>query len=365
MQLSGGQIFWLMTTTEIGMCILLSISPSIKEAGQDAWISIIIAGMAAMLITGMSIKISLHFPNLTFVEYSQVILGKWIGKGILLIYFVKWYSILGAILRQSTDFLHLVLFNKTPLWLVILLFVLILIYAIYHKGVESLARCSEVIGPLIVLTIILVFILNWKSMDWQRLQPVIADAGWSGIIKGSLPSMVFFSEATTIIMLVPFMIKSSDALKRTLQAIALVTGLLCISTIAIILTFGNLAAGMRYPYFTMTGFISILEFIQNIDAVVVIIWFFSVFVKLALYLFMASYGTAQWLGIKNWRKMIWFVSLIGFVIAVAFRNVDQASIDYASKYRLLIDFPLSTILIPLLLWVVFLIRKRSLNKGAN
>lgn len=38
MTLSGRQVFWLMFTFELGDMYILTISPTIQDAKQDAWI---------------------------------------------------------------------------------------------------------------------------------------------------------------------------------------------------------------------------------------------------------------------------------------------------------------------------------------
>jgi spore germination protein KB len=363
MSISGNQLFWIIFTMQTGMSLLLSITPVVTYANQDGWISVILAGILSLLVTWMTIKLSLRYPNLSLIEFSRSILGKWLGSLIIIPYLIKWYSIIGAILRQCSDFLHLMLFDRTPYWVLILMTIVLLVYITITRGVESIARCAEVIGPLLIITVIIVFLLSIKYMDWHKILPIMADNKPLGIWKGSLAPMSFFAESTILTMLIPFMSKPGAAMPKAIRGSLLAFLMIWLITIAVIISFGQLASGMRYPFFVMTGFISTMEFIQNIDAYVVIIWFFSVFIKLALYVFAASYGTAQWLGIKNWKNVIWFVVAVGFVVSVSFKNVDQASIDYPSTYRIPIDFPVTAIAIPLLLLVVSFFRKKTAKEG--
>jgi spore germination protein KB len=363
MSLSGNQLFWMIFTMQTGMCLLLSITPTISHAHQDAWISVLVAGLGSLIITWITVTLCMRYPNLTLIEFSRTILGKWLGSLIVIPYLIKWYSILGAILRQSSDFLHLMLFDRTPFWVLILMTVILLIYVTITRGVETIARCAEVIGPLLIITVLIIFILSFKYMDWHKLLPVMVDNKPIDIFKGSLPPMSFFAESTILTMLIAFMTKPNASMSKALRGSIVAFMMIWIITISVVISFAQLAAGMRYPFFVMTGFISTMEFIQNIDAYVVIIWFFSVFIKLALYVFAASYGTAQWLGIKNWRAVIWFVVLVGFVIAVSFKNVDQSSIDYPTMYRIPFDFPITAIAIPALLLVVSLFRKKTAKEG--
>ncbi len=80
MKVSGLQIFWLMFSMEMGMTLLLTLPGAIADTKQDTWISMILASMFAITTTFIATKLSLLYPDLTFIEYSQRILGKWLGK---------------------------------------------------------------------------------------------------------------------------------------------------------------------------------------------------------------------------------------------------------------------------------------------
>ena len=101
MKISKYQIFWMIASLEIGMVLLLTQSPAIEEAKQDAWISFVFAGLAGIGITFAAGKLSLLYPNQTFIQYSQSILGKWLGRIIVIPYFIHWLSVIGVIFRQS------------------------------------------------------------------------------------------------------------------------------------------------------------------------------------------------------------------------------------------------------------------------
>ncbi|SCW49939.1 Spore germination protein [Paenibacillus tianmuensis] len=105
---------WLMFSLVTGSGMLFTLSPTIIEVKQDAWISAAFGGVVGLCIVFLAVKLSLLYPDQTFVQYSQQILGKWLGKIIIVPYFALWYSLDGMILRDSSEFVYLALFNKTP-----------------------------------------------------------------------------------------------------------------------------------------------------------------------------------------------------------------------------------------------------------
>ncbi|MNR38292.1 Spore germination protein [compost metagenome] len=109
----------------------------------------------------------------------------------------------------------------------------------------------------------------------------------------------------------------------------------------------------------MVRFINYLEFIQNMDVWIMFIWIFSVFVKLASYLFINSYGTAQLIGIKNWRRLIGVVAAVIFTISLVPANIIGL-LDYAKFVWIIYIFPVFIVGIPLILLLISHLRGRSL-----
>ncbi|GGI44787.1 hypothetical protein GCM10008018_08840 [Paenibacillus marchantiophytorum] len=160
-------------------------------------------------------------------------------------------------------------------------------------------------------------------------------------------------------MLISFMKQPLEAPVRAMLGLGVVCFLFIVSTLFVIMVFGpGLSAHMIHPFFDMVRFISFGGFIENIDVVIVLIWIISVFIKMSLYFFISCYGTAQWLHIKDWRGLIWFIAPIILVQAWLYPNITVSDIEYVTRYWIPIVLPVNMIGIPLLLWIVANIRKK-------
>jgi spore germination protein KB len=359
MKISGLEIFWMMFTFEVGNSLLLTLSSTIRTAKQDAWISMVIAGLVGIAITFLATTLSSLYPNQTMIEYSQTILGKWLGKLMMIPFFLLWYSAIGIIVHEFSEFLITALFHKTPMWVIVFTAMILLIFLMYQGGVEGIGRLSEIVGPMVLLMIAVLIFLNFGNMNWHYMLPIYQDSGWLPILKGSYTPMAsFFGESVMMTMLVFFMDKPDQASSRAMWGIGLAVSLVTVGTLVVIFTFGPvLPSRLLYPFYNMSRSISVMEFIQNVDILIVIIWFFSIFVKMALYMFIACYGTAQWFHLKDWRKVVWFLAPISFIVAVSIKNTPM--IQYYDKFFLLpFVFPVNMIGIPLLLLVVGWIRRK-------
>ncbi|MGG3467822.1 GerAB/ArcD/ProY family transporter [Neobacillus pocheonensis] len=123
MKISTWQLFWLFTTLEISMSIWLTLSPTIEIAKQDAWISLIVAGVIGLVVTLIVVRVSQLHSSYTLVEFTQRIFGKWVGKLIGVLYILMWFSVSADILRIFSFFINQVLFHDTPIWIIAALMV--------------------------------------------------------------------------------------------------------------------------------------------------------------------------------------------------------------------------------------------------
>ncbi|MNO57199.1 Spore germination protein YndE [compost metagenome] len=362
MKISGLQMYWLMISNVVGLAMLYSLSQTVAQAQQDAWISVALAGIIGHGVAFLAVKLSLLHPDQSFIQYSQTILGKWLGKIIVIPYFMMWLSVNGMILRDSSEFVYIALFDKTPLIVIMIAFLILAVYVIYTGGLEGIARCSEIMGPLIVIMIIGTLVLSLNHLDWHQLTPVYADSGLWSIIKGSLPISVIYIDIILMTMVFCFLSDSRQALSRAMGGVAVSSLLLIFAIAFIIMTFGpNLSSRIWFPFFSVTRFISVLGFIQNVDIIILIIWMFSVFIKLSLYLFVTLFGAAQWLNIKDWRKLIWVIVPITFFTSLIPKNITEIVIDYPQKILLPYFMPLNVFCIPILLWIVGTLRNKISN----
>ncbi|WNS44068.1 endospore germination permease [Paenibacillus sp. MMS20-IR301] len=353
LKISGMQIFWLIFSMNLGMTLVMTLTSSLQAARQDAWISIIIAGCIALLIAVLVTQVARLAPGQSLIEYSPLILGKWLGKLVIMIYLVQWYTIIPIVLRQFTDLVNIMLLPETPKELIILLMVLLLTYATYVGGIEGIGRCSEFLGPIIMITVLLVLLANSNHIHWKNILPVYVDSGAKHIVQGSFAPASYLGHSVEYLMFASFLKQPRKGAPYAIWAVLFANLLVLLTTIMIIAILGvNLSPNMWYPFFEMTQKISLFGFIDNFDAIPVVIWMSSVFIKLAVYFFVVSYGTAQFLKIGNWKLLIWFIAPVMFAFALIPQNVTEATTNYLLRYWVPVALPVNMLGLPLLLLIV-------------
>ncbi|MDF2962722.1 MAG: spore germination protein [Paenibacillus sp.] len=360
MKLTRWQFFCMMTALEVCMTIWLTVAPALKAAKQDSWISMLVGGFIGACVGLLMARISRLFPDQTLIQFTEIIFGKWLGKFISLLYFATWYSVTAVIMRDTADFLQVVLFRQTPIYMIVIVLLLLMLYINYRGSLSALGRFSEIACPLLLVVIAFTFIFNLNNIQPKLIRPIYTDTGIKTIFKGSLHYASFLGETYFIFMLMPFLVSKKQVSKDLLLVVLTTTITVTLAVLLVIMLFGPYyPSNFLYPYFFAVRFISLLEFIENMDIWVILVWLFAVFLKLSLYMFICSYGTAQWLGIGNWKKIIWWFAGIMFFSSVLPPNVTIVTREYAEKIWAPIVFPIMIIGLPILMLIVGSIRKKS------
>ncbi|WP_066288174.1 GerAB/ArcD/ProY family transporter [Bacillus sp. FJAT-29937] len=359
MKINGLQIFWIIFTFQTGNMLLLALNPTIIDAKQDAWISMLIAIILGIVIVLIATTVALFYPKQTLIEFCKQILGKWIGTTVLFCYFIQWYSVIGNILGEFAQFTITILLPRTPAWSLMITMLIVIIYVTNIGGIEGIARCSEVFGPLVLIMVISLITLTIPDLDFRKIFPIYSQNGYIQIIKGSFSPLSFIGESVIMMMLIAFMDEPKKGPSRAIWGLVLSGFLVTTATINVLMVFGpQISQKLLFPAIDMVRFISIMDFIQNLEIIAVLIWILSVFIKLSVYFFAASYGTAQLLKIKDWKKAIWFVAIVTFALAIFQPTITLFGVEYVKKYWVKYVLPINMVAIPILLLIVGGIRKR-------
>jgi spore germination protein KB len=84
-------------------------------------------------------------------------------------------------------------------------------------------------------------------------------------------------------MLVAFMSEPKRSVSHSIYGIIIACLLNCMATnIANATLSPNLAAHFIYPYYTFVRYISLAEFIEKLDALIIATWYTGVFIKLSV-----------------------------------------------------------------------------------
>ncbi|ASR47471.1 GerAB/ArcD/ProY family transporter [Paenibacillus kribbensis] len=325
-----------------------------KDAGHDLWISPIWAHLPGLLFVLAMIRLSNMFRRETIIQYSERLLGPWLGKAAGLAVIFYGINLTSVILREYGDFISAVFLRKTPTLVAIGGMVLLVSYAV-RGGVEVLGRLAQLFLPLTFLVFGLLIILSITEWDVNNILPIMGK-GIIPSVKGAIIPLSWFSGYMMLGIYFPFV---SNQRKTTAYALLtwfclLVT--LSVSGLVSVFLFGKHVSTLNYPFIEVVRYIKIGEFIQHVDALLLIVWLPGTFIQLTSYLYTAALGASQLLGLKQYRQLVFPLGLLTLVMSMwRTPSVDEFEI-YLGTSQVILDF--FCIALGLLLFVTAWIRER-------
>ncbi|MED4551956.1 GerAB/ArcD/ProY family transporter, partial [Lysinibacillus capsici] len=192
-----------------------------KVKTPDVWISVFLGGVVAMIAGVIIVKLSQQYPDKTFYQYNQDIIGKWLGWFISACVIAYFFTISAFEVRIMAEVTSLFLLEGTPTWAIILPFLWVGLYLI-SGGINTIARLFEIIFPITFVIFLLVAFLSLGIFEIDNLRPVLG-LGVVPMLKGIKTATLAFLGPEIMLLLVAFMYPSdkSKAVKVVLAGIAI------------------------------------------------------------------------------------------------------------------------------------------------
>ncbi|KON68627.1 spore gernimation protein [Peribacillus butanolivorans] len=316
-KIGSRQLTILVILYTVGDSILVIPSIVASEAKQNGWVSgIFSVAIAPLLVVFLYDALRKCYPDLTLVEYSQKILGKWLGIAISLLFISYFFITTATYLREIGDFMTSQIMPDTPIQVIMFLFMSIVLMSA-RLGLEPLARSAEILFPFVVILLSSLMILLLPEIKFQNLQPVW-EGGLKPVIRGSIPFIVFpFIESVAVLMILPF-VSQKDRIRKSLFVGQLLAGsvLIIITMLAILVLGVDLTAKEIYPSYKLAQKINIANFLTRLEAILAIIWFITIFFRFSLFFYVTVLGLAQTLKLQDYRPLVFPFGMILLVFTL-------------------------------------------------
>ncbi|WP_169525177.1 GerAB/ArcD/ProY family transporter [Pseudalkalibacillus hwajinpoensis] len=342
--LSSRQFTWLVSLYIIGSSILIIPSSLAGEAKQDAWMAATLAGVIGILLVVFYSLFIKNFPDLTFVQANERILGKWMGKIVSLSFFSFTFLLAALVLRNIGDFFTTQILIETPLEVIFAVFLVVIIMGA-RLGIETIARACEIFFPWVFGLLFILVVLLLPEIKVENIQPVF-DGGFKPILRATLPFIGLpFLELIIFLMIHPS-VNATKSIRRDFLKGTIVGGLMLFVVIVLcLLVLGvDFTARNAYPTYVLAKKVNIGQFIQRIEVIVAIIWMLSIYFKLVLLYYVSALGLSQVIEMEDYRPLLFPLGIITIVLAqISYPDIvyvqefiSKTWIFYASTYGFLL-----------------------------
>ncbi|GGE52716.1 germination protein [Pullulanibacillus camelliae] len=358
-QISVFQIALLLAMAMNSTAILTAPAITVQYAQRDLWLSPLFSSVSGIIVLFLAIHLNRRFPGMTVIQYSEYCIGKWPGKIISGIFLLVVLHIGSIIVREYAEFVKGMFLDETPLLVIICGMVILSTYAT-RSGIEVIGRLAQLFVPGVMLTWVILLLLTIPDWDVMNIFPAF-DGGILPAIRGSITPQGWFSEMFLLSFLLPHLKKNSPIKKWMIIMVVFAAINLSILNIISLFVFGNLVPTLTYPVMSLIRYVNIADFLQHIDALLLIIWVIGVFLKIVLFQYCIASGCAQWLNVEKFRPL---VLPLGFLM-VLFSLWSASSMQDLSAYLKDTSFFYAMIfflIYPLGLFLIAIVRKPKIRR---
>jgi len=323
-RISAGQMALILYVGCVGVKILTAPHLAAVWAGRDIWLTPLVAGISGISFY-VALKLQRRFPGETIIQYCPRILG-WFGKGIALLYWVVYIHACSFVIRYFADIVNSVFLPETPPVVVMGGMVLVCAAAV-RGGLEVIARCTQILTMPAFAILAVLAVLSATEWEVENLFPIL-EHGIGPVVRGAVNPSIWYSKYFLASFLLPY-VKEQDKAGRW-GAVSVVGSMLTLTLFDLIVVFvlGNQTATFLYPLFETFRLISLAGFFEHIDAFLLAMWLTIIFAKICLFQYVAVLGTAQWLGLSDYKPL----SLPIAFILVAFSIWTAPNLSFLNRF---------------------------------
>ncbi len=316
------QAVMLMAAAVLPTAILTVPNFVIKLAGQDAWLSVAAATAAGLLVALLAANLCQLFPQKNLFSHSEELLGKVLGKIVCLLYIWWFLQANSLIINEFSSFLCIALLPNTPSTLFFVAVVAVAGYAVYG-GLEVLARYTQLYLPLLLGLLFLVFLLTAKDIKISRILPVF-EAEPLQVLKGAAVPLSWFGEIILLAVIAPSL-EDKRKVRRVAVLATLFNGASVAACVLVaVLVFGSEVAGNYiFPTYNAVRTVSIANFLERLESIVVAVWMLGGFAKVGVFYYAAALGSAQLLGLRDYRPLVVPLGTVLTALALTCENAAE------------------------------------------
>jgi len=357
-RISSVQLLFLLFITEEATTILYSSGKAAELAGPDAWLATsLLPTLYALVIVGVVVALARRFPSQVFTEYLPEVVGKIPGKLLAAAYTAFFILLATVIMTEGVNLIHIIDFPRTPVPVLGIVWAGVAVYGAY-LGIECIARQNQLVWPVWLFSLLLIFLLASKDLHINNLKPVLEN-GLLPVIRGGITRCPWRGYVFFILMLFPYLNQKQEASQAALLHLGLATSTSLFGMFVMIGVFGDLVtAHLVFPFYALARYISIGHFLERLEILVVIIWVAGVIVKLAVFYHSAGIAAANTLGLKSYRATL---------LPIAITTVILSRVLYGTNLKL-VTFMFTTypiialaveLAVPALILLIAVIRKKG------
>ena len=355
-KISLRQAFFLFILITFSPAIRLTPAFALDKAKQVAWLTPLPALIPCIIMIFVLNRVFKVYKDKSLMDAVYDIMGRWIGKVMVCIYFL-WNVWLTAIyLRYDVERLVSSTYPNVDPNLFAIVTIAMVAY-ILPKGITVIGRMSEILLPVTILTFVFLCLFLFPEVRIDSVIPV-STKDVMPIVHGSFVTTAIGSYMLTIFFMGEFI---NDKEKLFKSGIWYSIVYILLSIVLVFVTVGTLTSSVskRLPiaFLVAVKQISILDTVEKIESLIVGTWIYADFILLSVFSFVTLNMLKSLFNLRETKHLLnIFLVLIFFLSVGMAKNRFELS-EFSDNFLVYIN-SVFAIGFPVILFVVGKIRKK-------
>ena len=355
-QITAIQAAAVLISSIIGVGVLPLPLFAVRAANTGATLVTLLAILLASFGLWLITKLGMRFPTLSFGEYSEIILGKWLAMiGTVLV--VLFFAILTSLAaREFGEVVITAVLKKTPLEVTVIVMLLLATLSA-RSDITTFTYLHHFYLPIIVFPAILIVALSLKNAQVVSILPIWGNNP-PAMVHGVLVVAALFQASFVYTMVIPAMRNPKRAMKASFWGMFIAGGLYLSIVIASVGVFGSEeTSNLLWPTLELAKTTTLPgNILERLDAAFLAVWVTAVFTTLFSTYYFTIHTFSKLIRLRDHKVLSLFVLPFLFAAAMYPENITHMYeiITAVGRMGLLV-----TIAYPMLLLIVAFIRRKK------
>ncbi|WHX98579.1 GerAB/ArcD/ProY family transporter [Neobacillus sp. DY30] len=293
----------------------------------------------------------------------KLILGKYLGFLVCLVIFIISSFAVSFDTRTYSNIIRSFYFTTTPTIIIYAILMFICGYGA-KKGLQHIGSVSYLIVFYAVLSLYLALLLGTQHANIDSMFPIWGP-GPLALVKEGSQRLTLFADFFLLTMVIPYLTSNKAFKKGTWFAYIYVCIQISLSLLTYICMFDESLGGVAYPFHTVIRFISLGQYIPNVEIIFFIIWIMAAFIRFTAFLYINALMFGHLFKINDFEYLIPSLATIFLMIGM----LPEAPIDVSLVFKPIVVSTAGPMfaVISTIVWLVALIKgefKHAKNKNS-
>jgi spore germination protein len=348
-----GLLFMVLFISMFSYGVIEAPHAAAKYIGNNGYWGFILAFGIVIPVIAVISRLGKRFPSKSVIQYLPEVMGAPLGKFLGFLYLVVIMGLMIWASRAISEQLSIYFLSRTPMWASVFIFMVVSTFVAY-QGIEGVSRLAAFLFPVTFFFSFLAILFSFQNFDLENIRPIFFIDGFK-IPLGTVYLFYPFISLLTVLMIFPYLTQKQKGFKVIFGAATLAASVILL---VIVSGIGNYSAPgvLRYswPVLELTRKANLPYVLQTFGLFYAATWLSQALAGTGFFYYILSEGVSKLVNGLNYK---WF-TLILFPITYFLIMLPSGVIDVRAifPYLCIVGFGF-TLVLPLILWLVAVVRK--------